>query len=151
LAKSEFQAATMPLEHSRSWEPRRRRKMTVDSLQKMVNDQLVNDMLRDLSHQPSGIARQTSGMSRQTSGMSRQISGMSRQISDSSNLSSFRTDFDSVVHSPSHSQVNIAQPTNKNNVLASAPKPKERKGFWPFKLLKFRRRTKVQPSTSEMP
>jgi len=149
--KAEFQAAAMQSGHSTNRGPRRRRTMTVDSLQRMVNDQLVNDMFRDLSHNPSGMARQTSGMARQTSGMSRQISGMSRQISDASNPCSFKTGFDSVVCSPLHSQVNISQPTNNNNVLASASKPQECKGVWPFKLLKFRKMNKVQPSTSEIP
>jgi len=119
----ELQAATTRLEHSMKKGSRTPRRMTVDSLQRMVNKQLVDDLFRDLSsgHESSGQTPRSS---------------------------SYTPGFDSVVCSRPNSQ---PRPTNENHVFESAAKPRACKGSWPFKLPQLRGTRKEPPSTSNMP
>jgi len=119
----ELQAATTRLDHSMKKRSRTPRRITVDSLQRMINKQLVDDLFHDLSseHESSGQTPRSL---------------------------SYTPGSDSVVCSQPNSQ---ARPTNKNHVFESASKPKACKGFWPFKLPQFRSTRKVHPSTSNMP
>jgi len=126
--RGDSQEAANRLEHFTTNRPRTRRMMTVESLQRMVNNQLVDDLNRSLSstHESSS------------------------QPPRSSNRSSRNTHFDSVVSSDRHSQADMEIPTNKNSVVESTAKPQVRKGFWFFKLPHFRTKPKVHPSNPGM-
>lgn len=120
-----MQAAANRLEQSTKMRARTRRRMTVESLQRMVNEQLVNELFRSQTTESEN----------------------SRQPPSSTNRSSHKTSFDSVVCSTSRSQADMAPSTKTNHIFESASKPQERNSSWPFKWGTFKRPRKVHPST----
>jgi len=111
-------------EHTR----KRGRTMTVEQIQRMVNEQLVNDLVRNLSS--------------------------TRMPSSTKSSSSYQTGYDVAASSHSNFQTVMASSTNKDHMFDSAQKQKKRVSLWSFKVPRIGRIggiCKVHPGTANVP